>query len=45
MNNNQDDPLCLVFIPTLIALLYKEEQVKGSIKKNKSKVLRSQKMK
>lgn len=30
MNNNQDDPLCLVFIPTLIALLYKEEQVKGS---------------
>ncbi|MBD8879902.1 hypothetical protein IHE49_05365 [Rhodanobacter sp. 7MK24] len=30
MSNDQDDPLCLVFIPALVALLYKAEQTKGA---------------
>ena len=30
MHNNQEDPLCLVFIPALVTLLYKAEQTKGS---------------
>ncbi|MCP1374181.1 hypothetical protein [Dyella lutea] len=29
MSNDQDDPLCLVFIPALVTLLYKAEQTKG----------------
>ncbi|RUL63103.1 hypothetical protein EKH79_11860 [Dyella dinghuensis] len=30
MSNDQEDPLCLVFVPALVTLLYKAEQTKGS---------------
>lgn len=30
MSNDQNDPLCLVFIPPLVTLLYRAEQLNGA---------------